>query len=169
MITPGVFSGSQYYKVSDWVTFAWNYTSIQGTPTAVDVVAACSSNQATYTLASNMTFNAGGQTLLWDTNEYDATATQKLLTGQYTLMVVDADLGFSDATVVPGKLSPVQALRFGMYTPQPYTPLGDGWVCATCSGAMSSTEKQTLSFLFGMASITILSFSWFATGRFGVL
>jgi hypothetical protein len=29
-------------------------------------------------------------------------------------------------------------------------------------------EQKTLRFLFGMVSITILSFTWFATGRFGV-
>jgi hypothetical protein len=44
------------------------------------------------------------------------------------------------------------------------------FTCPTCnSGAMSLSEKQTWSFLFGMASITIFSFTWFATGRFGVL
>ena len=41
------------------------------------------------------------------------------------------------------------------------------FVCATCSGALSNTERQTLKFLFGMGIITIMSFTWFA-GGFGV-
>ena len=38
------------------------------------------------------------------------------------------------------------------------------WVCATCSGALSDMERQTLKFVFGMCAITVLSFTWFAGG-----
>ncbi len=38
------------------------------------------------------------------------------------------------------------------------------WVCAVCSAALSDTERQALKFMFGMASITVLSFTWFVGG-----
>lgn len=41
------------------------------------------------------------------------------------------------------------------------------WKCATCSGALSDMERQTLKFVLGMCTITVLSFTWFA-GGFGV-
>ena len=41
------------------------------------------------------------------------------------------------------------------------------FVCATCSGAMSEMERQTLKFVFGMGAIAVLSFTWFAGGFLG--
>jgi len=52
---------------------------------------------------------------------------------------------------------------FGMYTPQPYTPLNE-FKCATCSGALSDMERRALGMVFGMAMITVLSFTWFVGG-----
>ena len=40
----------------------------------------------------------------------------------------------------------------------------DSFVCATCSGALSDMERQTLSFMLGMVMVTILSFTWFVGG-----
>ena len=39
MITPAVTAGLQLYRIDDHVTFGWNYTNLQGTPTAIDVLA----------------------------------------------------------------------------------------------------------------------------------
>lgn len=134
-----------------------------------------------------MTYDANGGKFTWDTSVY-ATQAPQLGTNQYTLSIADAELGMT-GTSGAGYLNPLPMFTFGMYTPQPYTnysckslqcPLGwraineanfdTAWVCATCSsGAMSLSEKQTWGFLTGMASITVLSFTWFATGRFGVL
>ena len=38
--------------------------------------------------------------------------------------------------------------------------------CATCkvNGALSSLERQALSVILAMGAITVLSFTWFASG-----
>jgi hypothetical protein len=120
MITPNVMSGAQYYKVGDWIHFAWNYTSLQATPTAINVVATCSQNQATYTLASNQSVGDIGE-IYWDTGAYQQSASVPLLTNQYTLVVWDADQAMTAAPRA-GYLGAYQQFTFGMYTPQPYTP-----------------------------------------------
>lgn len=120
MVTPAAIAGPQYYKIGDWVTFGWNYTSLSVTPTAIDILATCTKNQATYTLAVNQTVNGTGQ-VLWDTGAYQSTATIPLLTETYTLIIYDADSSVS-ATPQAGYLSVFNQYTFGMYTPQPYVP-----------------------------------------------
>lgn len=165
MITPDVYSGSQYYKIGstaskNYVTFAWNYTSLSVTPSAVDILASCSLNSATYTIALNQSITGATQAITWDTGAYQETATLPLLTETYTLIIYDAAKDVT-ATAAPGYLAPYDTYTFGMYVPQPYTPLAD-WTCATCSGAMSAIERQALGFSLGMAVLTVLSFGWFA-------
>ncbi|KAK3072035.1 hypothetical protein LTS18_014720, partial [Coniosporium uncinatum] len=113
-------SGSQFYKIGDYVTFAWNYTSLSSTPAYIDILATCTANQATYTLATNQSAQQTG--ILWDTGAYQSSATVPLLTETYTLIIYDAD---SSISAVPraGYLAPFRQMTFGMYTPQPYTPL----------------------------------------------
>ena len=158
MITPNAMSPASYYKIKDYVTFAWNYTSLSSTPSYIDILASCSANQATYTIAMNATVQET-QTVVWDTGAYQANATIPLLTETYTLIIHDAAKDVS-ATAGAGYLGTQNQVRFGMYSPQPYTPLNE-YVCATCNGAMSAIEKQTYGFLFGMAAVTVLSFGWF--------
>ncbi|GIK07824.1 hypothetical protein Aspvir_003493 [Aspergillus viridinutans] len=153
-----------YYKIGDHVTFAWNYTSLVVTPSAVNVLATCTMNSATYTLTSNMSVEATGK-VVWDTGKYQANATVPLLTATYTLYVVDVDKDIGD-TASAGHLGSQNGYSFGMYSPQPYTPLNE-YNCATCNSALSDIERQALKFAFGMAMITIASFTWFA-GDFGV-
>ncbi|GFF36198.1 hypothetical protein IFM58399_04470 [Aspergillus lentulus] len=153
-----------YYKIGDYVTFAWNYTSLLVTPSAVNVLATCTMNSATYTLTSNMSVEATGK-VVWDTGKYQANATVPLLTATYTLYVVDVDKDIGD-TASPGHLGSQNGYLFGMYSPQAYTPLNE-FNCATCNGALSDIERQALKFAFGMVMITIASFTWFA-GDFGV-
>lgn len=117
MITPAV-TAATYYKIGHNVTFAWNYTSLIVTPSAVDVVASCSANSATYTLTSNMTVKETGS-VVWDTN---ATQTIPFLTATYTLFVVDSDKSLGD-TASAGHLSSQIGFNFGMYWPQKATPL----------------------------------------------
>ncbi|KAF2813971.1 uncharacterized protein BDZ99DRAFT_229417 [Mytilinidion resinicola] len=164
LVTPAALAGPQFYKIGDWVTFAWNYTSLSVTPTAVDILASCTANQGTYTLAVNQSTQETGE-VLWDTGAYQATGTLPLLTETYTLMIYDADSSVS-ATPKAGYLAVYNQYTFGMYTPQPYTPFAD-FQCATCNAALSSSERQTLGFLLGMGTITVLSFGWFA-GSFGL-
>lgn len=169
MVTPNVYT-SRYYKIGteagkDFVTFAWNFTSLSVTPSAVDVLASCSLNSETYTIATNLTISHATQSVIWDTGKYQESATVPLLTETYTLIIHDAAKDVS-ATAGAGYLGTWSQFTFGMYTPQAYTPLSD-WVCATCNGALSSTERQTLGFMFGMAGLTVLSFGWF-TGAAGL-
>ena len=121
MVTPAAIAAAQYYKIGDYVTFAWNYTSLSVTPTAIDVLASCSLNNQLYTIALNQSVQPTGA-VTWDTGEYQATATIPLLTETYTLVVYDAG---SDFTAIPkaGYLAVQDQFQFGMYSPQMYTPL----------------------------------------------
>jgi hypothetical protein len=166
MITPATTTGTALYRIGETITWVWNYTSIQGTPTAVDVLVSCSAATETWTLTQNMSYEATG-TYTWDTNAYAETAVQSpLLTEEYTLVIFDADSSVS-ATAEPGYLSVYNGFTFGMYTNRPYKDLGD-WKCVTCSAANSDLDRKALRFVVGMAVITVLSFTWFVAG-FGVL
>lgn len=118
MVTPNPMLGEQYYKVGDWVTFAWNYTSLSVTPSAIDVLASCTANQATYTIAVNI--SASQTQVLWDTKNAPS-GQSPFLTEKYTLLIYDAELSVS-ATARAGYLGAYSGFTFGMYTPQPYTP-----------------------------------------------
>jgi hypothetical protein len=164
MITPDAMSPASYYKIKDQITFAWNYTSLSSAPSAVDILATCTANNALYTIAANETWEQT-QTIVWDTGKYQATGTIPLLTETYTLIIHDAAKDMS-ATPAAGYLGTWKQFTFGMYSPQPYTPMAD-YVCATCSGAMSLMEKQTYAALFSMVGVTVLTFGWF-TGAAGL-
>ncbi|MCJ1401547.1 hypothetical protein MMC11_004763 [Xylographa trunciseda] len=163
MLTPAAIAPASYYKIGDQITFGWNYTSLIVTPTAIDILATCSGCASAYTLSNNASVKETGS-VVWDTSGY-ATGTNPLLTESYTLIIHDAAQP-TTAAAQAGYLGIYNSFTFGMYAPQPYTGL-DNFVCATCSGALSNMERQTLTFLFGMGMITIMSFTWFA-GGFGV-
>ncbi|KAJ5632356.1 hypothetical protein N7490_008695 [Penicillium lividum] len=163
MLTPDSTT-TTYYKIGQNITFVWNYTSVSVSPTAVDVVASCSLNSATYTVTKNMSMEATG-TAIWDTGDYEKTATIPLLTASYTLYVYDSDKSLSD-TASAGYLDSDSGYAFGMYYTQSSTPLS-GFFCVTCNGALSDTHRQGLKFVVGMALLTVFSFTWFA-GSFGL-
>ena len=121
MVTPAPFAGAQYYKIGDHVTFAWNYTSLSVTPSAIDILASCAINSQLYTIALNQSIDATGA-VTWDTGGYQSTATVPLLTETYTLVIYDAAKDIS-ATPSAGYLGVYDQYTFGMYTPQAYTPL----------------------------------------------
>lgn len=120
MITP-TQGASSYYKIGDKVTFVWNYTSLAITPSAINVAASCSMNDATYTISNNMSVHETGK-VVWDTDKYQANATVPLLTATYTLYVYDASKEMGD-TASAGHLGSQNQFTFGMYVPKPYTPL----------------------------------------------
>ncbi|KAI9886894.1 MAG: hypothetical protein M1823_001263 [Watsoniomyces obsoletus] len=120
MITPAPIAGRQYYKIGDNVTFAWNYTSLSVTPSAIDILASCSLNQATYTIASNQSVQSA-QSLVWDTRK-EKTGSAPLPMATYTLLVYDAAQGPS-ATPSSGYLSSSNNFQFYMYNPREYEPL----------------------------------------------
>lgn len=120
MLTPSALAQTTYYKVGDYVSFAWNYTSLSIKPSKVDVLVSCSANSATYTLKSNASFEKTGS-VVWDTSP-DATGTAPLLTETYTLIIYDAQKAITDVATA-GKLGVSNDFTFGMYVPQKYTPL----------------------------------------------
>jgi len=164
MLSPAITSGAQYFKIGDFVTFAWNYTSLQATPTAVNIMATCTANQVLYTISANATLPANAtQAVTWDTGAYQSTAVSNpLLTETYTLVIFDAASSIS-ATAKAGYLATYDQYTFGMYVPQAYTPLGE-YICVTCSGALSSMEKRALGVVVAGAVGTFLGFSWFVGG-----
>lgn len=163
LVTPAIIDGSQYFKIGDYVTFAWNYTNLLATPSAVNVVASCSANNQVYTIAANQTVANATQNVVWDTQGYMETAqASPLLTEKYTLIIYDAQSSIS-ANAQPGYLAVYNQYQFGMYVKQAYEPLGE-WKCATCSGALSDMERKALGMVIGMSVLTVLSFTWFVGG-----
>lgn len=160
---------SAYYKIGDFVTFSWNYTQLTASPTAVNVIASASTSSlgaSTWTLTQNMTFQTDAA-FTWDTGAFQTQALQDqkpLLVEMYTLYIYDADASAPTETAGYGSLTGNAALTFGMYTGQPYTALASGYVCATCSSAVSAQERQAVGLLFAMFGVTVLSFTWFVTG-----
>lgn len=120
MVTPSALAPSTYIKISDYATFAWNYTSLEVTPTAVDVVAYCSKIDHYYTLTSNATVEKTGS-VIWDTKK-DATGSAPLMNEMYTLMVYDPELGPTEIADA-GHLGNTKQYVFGMYLKGKYTDL----------------------------------------------
>ncbi|KAL9129190.1 MAG: hypothetical protein Q9217_002294 [Psora testacea] len=166
MVTPSALAASTYYKIGvDSVSFAWNYTSLSVTPDKIDILVTCTANQATYTLASNASFEETGS-VVWDTRP-DETGTAPLLTETYTLVIHDAAKDVTDVASA-GQLGKFNQFSFGMYIPQQYTPRAE-WKCATCNAALSDTERQAIKFMLAMCGITILSFTWFVGGFWAMI
>lgn len=160
---------SALYRIGEFVTFSWNYTQLTATPTAVNVIASASTSSlgaSTWTLTQNMTFQTDAA-FTWDTAAFQTAqlqAQKPLLVELYTLYIYDAEAAAVTETAGYGSLTGNAALTFGLYTGQPYTALSTGFVCATCSGAMSAQERQAVVLLFAMLGVTVASFTWFVTG-----
>jgi hypothetical protein len=118
LVTPNALAGSQFYKVGDFVTFAWNFTSLSQTPSAIDILATCTANQATYTIAVNQ--SASETQVVWDTKN-TPDGQKPFLTEKYTLLIYDAESSVSAAPRA-GYLAVFNSFQFGMYTPKPYVP-----------------------------------------------
>ena len=155
--------GTTLYKIGDTATWVWNYTNLQATPTALNVLVSCSAVTRTYTLTQNMTFATPG-TFTWDTGDFqNKNKATPLLTNEYTLIIYDSDGGISHIPD-PGYLGTFSGFRFGVYEKQSYTPLAEGWSCASCSAAVSDMDKRAIGFALTMCVVTVMSFTWFVTG-----
>lgn len=162
MIEPATTAGAvALYKISDYITFSWNYTSMLGTPTAVDVLASCSKAQQTWTLTANMTFETSVN-YVWDTKEQADSVESPLLTEQYTLIIKDSEAEITSPPE-PGYLNVYSGFQFGLYAGQPYTPLAD-WTCAGCSAAPAMLGDGALQLAVTMSLITLFSFTCFIGG-----
>jgi hypothetical protein len=169
LITPQPLAGPQYYKIGTNFTFVWNYTSLSKPPAAIGIYAAVTTDLTTktFTFAQNMSFDAT-QTVVFNTKNTEDAVGQVLLTADYTLIVFDAQQGPS-AQPSAGQLGSWKQFTFGMYTPQPYTPLSD-FQCPTClkSLGIDRTKVHAMGFVLACAAITIASFTWFSA-TFGAL
>ncbi|KAI1116125.1 hypothetical protein F5Y14DRAFT_408158 [Nemania sp. NC0429] len=165
MIDPPTTAAPTMYRIdnTDPITWKWNYTSLQGKPSAIDVLISCSRATATWTLTQNMTF-APTATFTWDSNKFQREQIgNQLPVEQYTLLVYDAAGSFTDAPE-PGYLAPYSGFQFGLYTSKPYSDLNQ-WRCITCSAAAGGPlDRQALGFAISMTLITVLSFTWYVTG-----
>ncbi|KAI0428618.1 hypothetical protein F5Y09DRAFT_284429 [Xylaria sp. FL1042] len=164
-IDPPITAAETLYRIdnTDPITWKWNYTSLQGKPSAIDVLISCSKATATWTLTQNMTFEPTA-TFTWDSNKFQQKQIgNQLPVEQYTLLVYDSDGSFTD-TPEPGYLAPYAGFQFGLYTAKPYQNLSE-WKCVTCSAAAGGPlDRQALSFALTMTVFTVLSFTWYVTG-----
>ncbi|KAK6518526.1 hypothetical protein TWF506_005666 [Arthrobotrys conoides] len=159
--TPITTSGSQYYKIGQKITFGWNYTSLIVSPSAVNVEAFCSGNSQTYTIAQNLSI--AKPSVVWDTGSFQPQNGQPpLAMGTYTLLIYDEK---SEITAIPvaGNLAPFAGLKFGMYTPKPYTPLAD-FECPTCDTSSAvALDIAAIRMLVLLSTLFSLSFGLFFT------
>lgn len=162
MLTPDAMkTATPLFKVGDYVTLGWNYTYVKADPTAVDVLLSRSVNSETWTLTANMSF-ATKASFIWNTDDQANDAENPLGTDMYTLIIKDSEASVTD-TGEPGYLGAYSNFKFGLYTPQAYTPYSQ-WTCVACSGAVPTFDMQPIKFAFTMAIVTFLSFTWFVTG-----
>ncbi|KAI0448058.1 hypothetical protein F4803DRAFT_496324 [Xylaria telfairii] len=165
MIEPPVTAAMTLYRIDNTepITWKWNYTSLQGKPSAVDVLISCSKATATWTLTQNMTF-APTATFTWDSNKFQQEQIgNQLPVEKYTLLIYDSETAFTD-TPDPGYLAPFAGFQFGLYTAKPYSDL-NSWNCITCSAAHGGPlDRQVLGFALSMTLLTVLSFTWYVTG-----
>ncbi|KAA8909108.1 hypothetical protein FN846DRAFT_943534 [Sphaerosporella brunnea] len=161
MVTPAPTDGYQIYKIGDIVTFVWNYTNVIIQPTAINVVAYCQDASQDFTISANASWPITSAT--WDTGEYQNTATAKLLVATYTLNIFDASKQ-KTAGPTAGYLYGYSQYQFGLYTPQPYTPLAD-FVCPTCANDANAMDPMAFRMVLAMGLVAATSFTWFLTGR----
>jgi hypothetical protein len=150
------------YKIGDNVSMSWNYTSLRGKPTAIDVLLSCSYATATWTLTSNMTFETD-VSFYWDTRDQENDAEQPLLTEMYTLVIKDSEADITDLPE-PGYLGAYSGFTFGMYYPIEYTPYPKWKEQNNYGSAASGIDRTALGFALAMSIITFTSFTWFVTG-----
>lgn len=149
------------FKISDNVEFSWNYTSLQGTPTAIDVLVSCSGNAETYTLTSNMTF-ATDVSFIWDTKKQANDPESPLGNDLYTLIIKDSDAEITEMAE-PGYLGAFSGLKFGLYSGRPYTPLPE-WECTGCNAGVPAVDRHAVGTALTMSVLTLASFTWFVVG-----
>lgn len=134
------------YKIGEEVSFKFSMTSCSSYPTAVNVLATCTQNNALYTISANSSFSEGkDKDVVWDTAQYGNT--QPMLTAEYTLIIYDADGNLEDigesGYLAPFGNSRYPGYKFNLYEKRPYDDEpGEGIKCATCSeGAIERVAK----------------------------
>jgi hypothetical protein len=76
METPAATDGFSIYKIGNKVTFAWTYTDLIISPTAVNVVASCSAAATDFTIATKLPIKS--MSVTWDTGKFQQTGDVRL-------------------------------------------------------------------------------------------
>lgn len=165
-ITQPPQTSTSFFKIAQgqYITFAWNFTSLLSTPTHLTVSAVCE-NGNTYPVGPTDGIIPGTATsVVWDPYGYDqAHPNTPLAQATYQLTIWD-DRG-PGSPRQPGLLEPNSALKFALYTPQPYTPLASGWQCGGClSGSVSSYTTHP-AFAGVMITLVIMLLSGYSLLR----
>ncbi|KAI0319144.1 hypothetical protein OF83DRAFT_1055541 [Amylostereum chailletii] len=148
------------------ITFAWSFSDVLSTPASL-TVSAIGANGITYPVGPTDGVIPGTATsVVWDAWAFqESNPGSKLAQQTYTLNIHD-ERG-AGAARAAGLLQANSALRFALYTPQPYTPLASGWNCGACrnEGTMFGAHP---AFVSVFATILIMFLSGFALLRNGV-
>ncbi|EAU90398.1 hypothetical protein CC1G_00782 [Coprinopsis cinerea okayama7 len=167
IITQPPQTHTSFYKIApgEMITFAWNFTYILATPTHLTVSAVCQ-NGNTYPVGPTDGIIDGTATeVVWDVYSYQVNNPNTPLPQQVCNLRICDERGFG-ATRRAGYLSPNTGLQFALYTPQPYTPLADGWKCSVCSGAASlSAHPAAISLLVTLMICFLSGFHFLRANR----
>lgn len=126
-ITQPPQTATSFFKIApnQLITFGWSMTSVLATPTHLTVSAVCD-NGNTYPVGPTDGIIPGTATqVVWDVYSYQQNnPNTPLAQASYTLHIWD-ERG-PDAPRRGGFVQANSALKFALYTPQPYTPLSAG-------------------------------------------
>ncbi|EIW87247.1 hypothetical protein CONPUDRAFT_116431 [Coniophora puteana RWD-64-598 SS2] len=138
-ITQPPAQSTSYYKLAanNTITFGWNFTNLYVTPSSLTISAVCGDGN-TYPVGPSDGIIPGTATSVeWVPYDYQlANPAVPFAVSTYTLEIWGD--GGPSAVASAGYLAPNSDLQFAIYTPQPYTPLNDGWQCTGCSGSLES-------------------------------
>ncbi|KAH9962260.1 hypothetical protein BC827DRAFT_1130684 [Russula dissimulans] len=153
-----------FFKIaqSQPITFAWNTSYVLSTPAHLTVSAICE-NGNTYPVGpTNGIIPGTASSVVWDVYSWQqSNPNSPLAQATYTLEIFD-DRGPGSARS-PGLLQPNNALRFALYSPQAYTPIGSGWQCSGCDSGTPPTTHP--AFLCICLTIFVMFASGFAILR----
>jgi len=164
MITPiTTLEPTPLYKISDYVTFSWNFTNVRGTPTGVDLLISCQAASKTWTLSSNMTY-ATDIAYTWDTTDQANDPQDPLLQELYTLIIKDSEAEITDVPSA-GYLGAYSGLTFGLYEGAQATSYRD-WLAANpqFANAAAKAGNQATAVALVVSMATMVGFTWFTVG-----
>jgi len=166
-ITQPPQTATSFYKIApnQLITFGWNMTSVhpQASPDHLTLSAICA-NSNTYPVGPTDGIIPGDATeVVWDVYKYQTDNPGTPLPQAMCTLNVWDERG-SDAPRRPGFMAPNSALRFALYTPQPYTGLSDGWSCSTCNGSLAQAAAHP-AFVGLMAMFVVMLLSGFSVIR----
>ncbi|KAF9443309.1 hypothetical protein P691DRAFT_797519 [Macrolepiota fuliginosa MF-IS2] len=151
-----------FYKVapSQTVTFGWNFTSVLQDSQSLTVSAICD-NGNTYPVGPTDGVLPGTATqVFWDLYSWQSSNPQQPLP-QGTCTLTMWDNRGQSALPRPGFMKPFNNLQFGLYTPQPYTPLASGWSCTECHNDSVISAATHPAFIGILVSFLVIFLSGF--------